>query len=1246
MPGARSIALHGIAIVLLGGVSVPIKAQAPQNANTPQYDDSYDGLSLQISLLQKLQADERFVLAGIPRGSEKEQIKSLYKNAGNDLTCSGVQGESREGAALRKLLCADIRYRLFLIDRDVQFWGGARTLTPQLPSVHLAEFVRLVGAYREVATWMRGENSRKEDLDLKLLDALAQEKTAQGKASASSIRVQAEEIRKTASQAKLAQFSGRLDALKAERALLQRYMAEAEAERDAAGAALGQALISALGNSVGAPEWLTSAAQGESPEQALKTAATGWIGNEIASNPALKANLDAAVSNFGTTVSELNEAYKKVDDFKGKVDAYKKDMDALGAVIRQPTAEGLAEVGTIIWNDPKFPEDTKKQFRSLVAKSSPILEASRLLSTEGELSNRVRVKTLDFLASQDSRLQFLEHSAEIYIDTKGAQANLVLGSLYDRLANDPVIGIASMTEKELTTAADSFVRVASSWFVDTMLGSLSPEHAAAVLRIARVSTQNELKQRIAANGLQSLPTLTVKEKSLVVSDGMGRVLWKQEVGAMLRFPGRGTVILTTADARGELKRAITTFSRERGSLRAHIAAIMPGEHLEAQLRRVVKQNGVAGQKAAWSAIVGQATDDASQVIEGVAASRVAAVWVNDEMARLGKGASDAIKGLPTAPKPQRSSSRGPSTEEQLAEKALEVAFPGVGTAVSLAKTVILNFFAMQSANAWLSDLRSRLEANLAAESQILDLRLEAKLSEEVASKESEYYQTLAATYNDVFRVYNFQKDNIGEIRSSATARIALRRSLAYFLSERLREEYDLFDRALSIWLGSVAAERGTIAKLIQENPQNVRLAIDPEIRLLSFLDRGEEGMKTDVDGLLVHWEKLLNIALDACTVVNCDTRIKESQIGVSPIFSLCNKLTPLDRNRARIWSQRPQDPLRLRFFLGPQDFDPSGPLFSSGRYNHRVVRLRIGAIPTTNGGSMCGDSSDSVLLTAPKRLSSPRIAHPGVAYVRKDTGRVDREQLLPYVGSTFDPPDSTRTDLEAVAERWVSKAVAGGPISKSVRKDFEGYGLFTEWEVIIDPKDAKSADIGLEVTYQFLDSANTTTEAQYYNPQELGSANPFQLRASLRSFASKIPAQGGGTEVIQVPSVNAVTIDPTTFSIVPAVAEALRLNALQSIGISSDARQVVSVLDSDATFRIERRCIPVREFAKAIENQELSRIMKAMSRSDTVDWALTKRQATAQLNDKRSAIIRRADMLWQKAGCAALERAPQLLVGQ
>jgi hypothetical protein len=822
---------------------------------------------------------------------------------------------------------------------------------------------------------------------------------------------------------------------------------------------------------------------------------------------------------------------------------------------------------------------------------------------------------------------------------------------------------------------DSFIRTSSRWLF-AQLQPNDPMHSKAKAELFStlgVSTDIQLEQRLAAEGLRNLPTVRVEAGQVVIKDVAGAVLWERDLREMLRLPAEAKITIVSETAVRELDRLFDQIANREEVLRKAMIDLLPFEQVEAGLRKVVSPGdkvAVEKTRQAWNRIVEENPADGAEAVETLAAMQVGSVIADDQMAGRKREAAERA-GLFGGPPNESNGTPANAAARQAMTFALDAMLPGLGTGINLAASVVSSFADFNDASNWLKDIRNQLNENYAAEARLLDLGQEAKTAQELANKEMEVYQRLQQAYRASFETQTFGLGEIANATERNQARMKLRRALTFYLAERLREEFDLLDRAIALWGGIEAAPRGTIAQLIREDPQNVRLALDSEIHLFQMLDRDSEGARTDVDPLLIHWRQLLRLADDACARIGCEAATAAAQMRDTGPIGLCDLISPEEAERFAQWQRNPSGRFALRFFLGPDRIRPS-----ADHGNHRIVEVRLGGVtkPKAEPGIAClpqrkaardrfrpGRTLPPTSNPEPASFAELRratLTHPGVAYVPRNDGLVDRESLLLRRGGSFMIP--TAFDLEVLRQRWIVSTLPQ-------RRFFEGYSPFTEWELMLEPEAAARTleDIVLRIAYQYNDVLNIVTEREFLNAHEVKGIDPHTYEISWSAPADRPALAGrnlsGSRVVLRVPERGNMPGDVTSLSVLSTMRAAISQQRRASTGlptrpISVDTGARCNLRRNDqasrdlcwglanAEFVVRRVCKPKQQLVSEFTEREVQRLLFQDKQMSHAPHELRRRKAEAEAFRRRRDVERAVEALRREHECDAPERQ-LILVG-
>ncbi|WP_193169952.1 hypothetical protein [Nisaea nitritireducens] len=444
--------------------------------------------------------------------------------------------------------------------------------------------------------------------------------------------------------------------------------------------------------------------------------------------------------------------------------------------------------------------------------------------------------------------------------------------------------------------------------------------------------------------------------------------------------------------------------------------------------------------------------------------------------------------------------------EQAVKRALDAVLPGAGVALEVLQGL------------------AALDANIGQQQRIAadSVRVALQMVEAQEAVDQALYQSVLAEKDEAIaaalrqaaarqlQIYNFGIKQSARNAGLARSKIKLRRALTFYAAERLREEYDLFNRSMGLWGGYYDQPSSTVTRLIKSDPRNLRLALDPQIHLFGWLDREGEATRTDVDRLMLHWRQLLRLSQDICQTRGCTPGAgRLGQTAQTRLLRLSEIISEQDFEKFRNWqSGADSNVFRSTILLHPalKEYPPA-------YRNLRFVDIRAGWERFDNTFSIA---------------SGVTVTHPGTATVAgvsiDDPTRTQfyREVLLPRRTSSFDIP--LPYDLGNLRNRWEDDNDREAGI-------FEGYGLYTTLELSVYPTvEAKAAsDLAFRIAFAYTDPENVVTEAD------------FVTRASFSNLVSDLKvnpyAQAlcftTGDEEIECRPHDEVTVPPIAAAMLP-----------------------------------------------------------------------------------------------------------------
>lgn len=1029
-----------------------------EEAKTAIPDDpiSYDSLTLEIALTKKTLADERFL------ANDKSGAQKLYCEARKEVE-HGLQLPATKSNTL-ELLRADIGYRLLLLNRNIDFWGAIDTLTPSMPGGHLVALEELLADFEKQSTEITAAAREigTGTVETGKLDAMS--RAIDGKIKSQAVNEERISIERRFQEDRQDMLDGRIDQLRSNRKRLENEIASAVAQARAASAKLDKALTNAVSSSVGIPpDVMQSIKDGKLDQAALSAVAQSDLLKSAAFNDAL-AQVTASNEAIAGYVKQGQDLLRRGQELKGQVETYRNEIDVAAQTFRKPTLEGLTRLGTQIYS--KLDADTKNEWRERIRDAKPAVGAIQLIHSidNSDLAGSLREGAERYLASDSNfSSDFLRRAIRRQVDAGAAE----VGSTYSKLLSE--VGKLKLDTANAEHLADQAIRHWTTAFTNL----LSPAAISALTKVAGVEDKEALKERLGATGLELIKKrIAIRTDRIEILDSAGAILTKiqtTELGGLVQANPIEKFGVAAQDA---LEQELNRLKASEGALRQLVLKQLSPEALDEAFRRSMNVPDGPNKSAkelelkakAWNAVLKAMPSEAArnQIVERVAAIQIGSSYVAKHDDEKQIRAEQERRLYAGTGKANETAAGGDAQAEQMAKLALNAVIPGAGVAID----VISSFSAFGEAIDKAKRLAAELQANLSEELQVVELVNEARLKQVVLSKEREISQIMKAAAQAQYESYRFAITQQGVNQDKERSYITIRRKLAFYLAERMRQEFDALDRSLALWAGRSNSPRGLISEMIKSDPQNVRLALDSEIHLFDWLNRERESTRTDVDGLMIHWRQLVRLSKDLCGRLGCTSGgIALGQVHQTDALKLSELLSADDLRRWKRWqTSGSTDALRLTVFL-----TPDGRFVPSDLENVRVIDVRIGSK---------WPSGKATLLTR------VRLTHPGVGYVRSD-GQLSRQVLLPMNRWGHEPPDPF--DVQEIGKNWRD--------SRSARiSEFEGYPIYTAWEIILEPveENMRAEEVWIRFAYRYIDRSNPVTEKQFLDGPASGPSGLFE----------------------------------------------------------------------------------------------------------------------------------------------------------
>lgn len=676
----------------------------------------------------------------------------------------------------------------------------------------------------------------------------------------------------------------------------------------------------------------------------------------------------------------------------------------------------------------------------------------------GDLTLEIEDAILDVI--DDAGDQYLE----VYSDAMRRLAEFQLSDEELRLALSDILRMWSYESIGLiieATPAPQRVRV-----VDLLARQLKVSFAASM---SDQQKRDALARALSARGLESLPLVQIQNAKLTIREATGGPLIVELAAAKFLQVPDPTKIREEylGNIKEDVRRSFARLGEKKGALRQSLLRYIRPDSTEELINKGIVKEAAGGdkhvvEKKLWDNLSKQ-NGRVAELGRDLVVGRTVAVDLRPELNLP----------APVAPAPEQAprGQQGPTVEQALADqavkRALDAALPGAGVALQVAQSL-----AALDANI---DRQQRIGEDsvrlglLMIEAQ--DAADDAHFLSVLAEKDQEIAGALRDAATRQLQIYSFGIKQSVRNANLARSKVKIRRALTFYAAERLREEFDLFNRSMGLWAGIEGQPNNYIVNLIKSNPGQLRLALDPQIHLFGWLNREGEATRTDVDALMIHWRQLLRLAKDVCQIRGCTPGSgRLGQTAQTGQLLLSQLISTSEFQRFRNWQSAPgYDPFRTEILI-----HPSLPAFPPAYRNLRFVDLRSGWVDSA------GDLSVAEGLT---------IRHPGTAVVAgsalENPERVgfNREVLLSRQTSSFDIPDPY--NIDDLRNRWADNNDRDAGI-------FEGYGLFTILEVTVYPTQAslEASDLALRFAFAYTDPDNVVTEQDFVSQLRVKGIDP------------------------------------------------------------------------------------------------------------------------------------------------------------
>ncbi len=1096
----------------------------------------YAALAVEKATIQKSLADEHYLL------NDLDRAKASYKAAQATLD-SQAPDESLSAMmkSVKRLLLVDIRYRLLNISMGNDFWSGFRTNRPTTPHKQLIVLEDLIASLEKQADELNVLLTKGE------LDAAALARVQgmrielEGKIKDQSLGQERASIQVRQQRGLLNTWDERAKNLTSQRLAIEARANQLAQEQKQLSANASAMLVQAVATGTGVPPSAVTAVVTGNVKAALLQEATAQLGDP-------NSPISKAVADVSSNAQQLRDLYVTASENYAALKQNGETLKQAADLIRKPTFEGLASAGEALW--AKLPPGDRQRLTLRVMDAVPaagLLEAYRradiVASDATLLRRRIETLALQRIPMQQIRADLLTMARQVVKNEEEARGQF--------RAVFKSISSINLTDDELKVYVERFVRVGASDVFATIPVELRQKVAE---QMGEPNIESAIR-KLEARGIASLPKGRISNDRIILEVGGKRL----EVGIKQLFAG-SKLDQATAGLK-ELPSLYEEMTKTQPLYRIALAQLptdMLGVAVETALRR--EQDVEQRKEIVSNLAAGMSPDSVSMARQLLVNEALGSTVVADLVKRKEAAPHLAVPSIYPA---SGGSTTGLSPQASAAATAaLNYAVPGAGLALSLAQS-FAQMDAISSETNRLADQNLRI---MAEQEQIFDLAREAYVQHAIANVEEQRAIVLRDSADRQLKVYSEELDRRANSAQKVHVALGLRRGLTYYLAERMREEFDLFDRSFAMWRTGLAAQ-GVVAATIEKDPRNTRYALDSDIHLFGWLNRERESTRGDPDMLRIHWRQMVQLAKDICTLHGCkpgDGNL--GQIGATGLLSMRNTLvTPTEWQRFKDWQKNPSGQFVMQFSILP-----SNRLVPLQYENIRIIDLRL-----------AGQTSDKTSVLAQVALKHMGLSQIPRADAVHGSGLVfQREALLPKQASLFQGPSDF--DVDKLRERYNGyHSVVNYP----TMRDFEGYGLYAVYQLTLQNNAQNRAidDLLLNVAYYYNDASNIISEERYQNSlREADSGLPFeiydyQLVSKMAPSCTGSNSRGAvttETRVITIPT-DVRTSLSNAFARRTAAVEAKPLDFLRE-----DDRRRLEGLRSCMETRVEKVCKPMAEISR------------------------------------------------------------------
>jgi len=1104
--GLRAIVRFSASRVLLTFLLVmPLTTQidavlGQEQAGKSSVNPSDDQILLNYALVSKMLVDELYIRqrtgcapAGVDAPDDEvdsRSIESRYIEVQQYLGNTDIEW-SVERQKIRALLEKDVEYRLALLQQCLPFWGGIRSRTPGIPTVHLNAMSELLA---ELDVLVSESNSLIERIDDLTIDSFKSQGVAEGFQTAIA-RGRINERRADALQdfsrerrenliLEVGQLNNqRQEFARQQQVLDQRFQQVSDEMQKVVADGIGQA----LGMPPELEDVVTSVVNGQDLKKALLKAGGAMLG-EVGGLEGLE-EFQEVFGEYADDIAKLQQTYRDIRDLKTQVETSADLMRGAGRALADGQFDKFVQSGLALYeiNAEYLPAEYGNDVNKWKSHWDSVVEATKPVQTmialgkdiehiDGRVREAIEREVRDIVTEvetfKDGLPQVLEEVVKGLPDYSLGLAKKELDELKERYGSFADIGkiYVSLLKQIPQTRWDSqsrnliisvYARTQPSNFLNKIRNQ--PNGDARIRRLQAAvgaASLSGLQEWLARNPFGDIPGVFVTQPDVFKTPNRimigirtanpdDAMILDADIGDLFDPRALNVSKFASRELANILMPLLSDLTSKNSEIAKRVMVDLPYSDIT-QVVSILSGRGELNPESMWDAINGRLSSEVKSEARKYLAATVAGQSFLKARKEIASQSGTPVSQFP--PSDGGATGQANALTEAALTYAMDAVFPGAGTAVKVVTKVLAGLSEMNHLAKQIATYQNLIRETYRQQIHLMDMAREANLNIRLQGLEQE----LARLVQDgaASQLVNYQRA-IARGRSAkqyARRSIQLRKGLIFYLLERLREEFDQLDRTLGLWIGEAGRPYGTIADLVSSDPYFIRLAVDNDIHLYEWLDRDEEQSRADLQSSLAHWRQLVRLSRDICETYGClpgNARLGQvAQTGVVPLSSLVDQEQWREFKK---WQKAEgvDGPFAFRVFI-----DRNWTAINPRHENQRVIDVRIGI---QSGSKIVPTSQITVL-------------HSGTSFIVSD-GEPGTEVLIPVAVSGFDAP--TPFQLEELADRW--------NVERPSRRPLEGYGLFSNWEIelAVSPETLEADEVYLRFAYQFNEPQVTNREADY-----------------------------------------------------------------------------------------------------------------------------------------------------------------------